>query len=211
LAIYDLKIQAEGQKNLIVQLASIVEPLELSELFPQPQPLEVELGCGDASFLVAYARQHPESNFIGIERLLGRMRKLDRKGRRAGLVNLRGVRIESSYFLEYLLPRHSIVALHIYFPDPWPKTKHHKHRLVNERFPTIASAALAPGGAVYLRTDDEDYFQQMTEVFGANQEFQQIETPSGLAELLTDFEREFEVRGIKTFRAAYRSKFQRPA
>ncbi len=107
LTIDDLKTQAEILNNLVVQLRSIVEPLRLAELFPKPQPLEVELGCGDASFLVEYARQHPERNFIGVERLLGRIAKLDRKGRRAGLTNLRGVRIESSYFLQYLLPPRS--------------------------------------------------------------------------------------------------------
>jgi tRNA (guanine-N7-)-methyltransferase len=191
---------------LVYNLPSILERLDLEKLFSHARPLEVELGCGDASFLVEYARRHPERNFIGVERLLGRLRKLDRKGRRAGLTNLRGVHIESSYFLEYLLPAHSVSALHIYFPDPWPKKKHHKHRLINERFPAIARAALTRGGVVYLRTDDEDYFQQMTEVFGANQEFQQIETPTKLAELLTDFEREFQTGGIKTLRAAYQSK-----
>lgn len=107
--------------NLVVQLRTILEPLDLAELFPQPQPLEVELGCGDASFLVEYARRNPLINFIGVERLLGRMQKLDRKGRRIGLLNARGVRIESAYFLQYLLPPHSARALHIYFPDPWPK------------------------------------------------------------------------------------------
>jgi len=111
--------------DLIYGLPSIVERMDLTRLFPIPQPLEVELGCGDASFLVEQARRHPEKNFIGVERLLGRLRKLDRKGRRAGLANLRGVRIESSYFLEYLLPPHSVSVLHIYFPDPWPKKKHH--------------------------------------------------------------------------------------
>ena len=89
-----MKTQAESQKNLVVQLRSIVEPLALAELFSKPQPLEVELGCGDASFLVEFARRNPERNFIGVERLLGRIQKLDRKGRRAGLANLRGVRIE---------------------------------------------------------------------------------------------------------------------
>ena len=106
--ISDLKSQDSTPEDLVVQLHSILEPLNPSELFPQPQPLEVELGCGDASFLVEYARRHTERNFIGVERLLGRLVKLDRKGRRAGLTNLRGVRIESSYFLEYLLPRHSV-------------------------------------------------------------------------------------------------------
>jgi len=191
------------QKNLLVQLSSIVERLNLAELFPKPQPLEVELGCGDASFLVEYARRNPEKNFIGVERLLGRIQKLDRKGRRAGLTNLCGVRIESSYFLQYLLPPRSAAALHVYFPDPWPKQKHRRHRLVGENFPALARAALAPGGRIYLRTDDADYFQQMTEVFGASGEFQEIETPMELAALPTDFEREFNARGIKTLRAAY--------
>jgi len=193
--------------NLIYDLPSIIERINPAALFPEVQPLEVELGCGDASFLVEYAQRHPERNFIGVERLLGRLRKLDRKGRRAGLTNLRGVRIESSYFLEYLLPSHSVSALHIYFPDPWPKKKHRKHRLLNERFPAIARTVLATGGMIYLRTDDGDYFQQITTVFGANREFQQIETPAKLAELWTDFERDFQAHGIKTLRAAYRSKF----
>jgi tRNA (guanine-N7-)-methyltransferase len=190
--------------NLVYDLPSIVERIDLTALFPKTQPLEVEPGCGDASFLIEYARQHPDRNFIGVERLLGRIRKLDRKGRRAGLTNLRGARIESAYFLQYLLPPRSASALHIYFPDPWPKKKHHKHRLVNEHFPEIVRAALAPGGVVFFRTDNEDYFAQITEVFGASKKFQWVETPAELAELLTDFEREFLARGIQTLRAAYR-------
>jgi tRNA (guanine-N7-)-methyltransferase len=163
----------------------------------------VELGCGDASFLVEYARRNPGTNFIGVERLLGRISKLDKKGRRAALTNLRGVRIESSYFLQFLLPQSSISALHVYFPDPWPKKRHHKNRLINETFSALARAALAPGGKIYLRTDDADYFSQMTEVFGADKKFEKIVTPVELAELLTDFERDFNARGIKTLRAAY--------
>ena len=190
--------------NLVVQLASIVEPLAPAKLFPQPQPLEVELGCGDASFLVEYARRNLAKNFLGVERLLGRIQKLHRKGDRLALTNLRGVRIESAYFLQYLLPPHAAAALHIYFPDPWPKKKHRKHRLINEGFPALARQALAPGGAVFLRTDDADYFQQMTEVFGAAKEFEKTETPAALAEITTVFERCFNAQGIPTLRAAYK-------
>ena len=190
--------------SLLVELDSIVERLVLGQLFPKSQPLEVELGCGDASFLVEYARRNPGRNFIGVERLLGRIQKLDRKGRRAGLANLRGVRIESSYFLRYLLPPHSATVLHVYFPDPWPKKKHRRHRLISEGFPALARAALTPGGAVYLRTDDADYFAQMTEVFAADKEFSKIETPDELSEVLTDFERDFNARGIPTLRAVYK-------
>jgi len=201
-----LKINADNQENLIVQLRSIVQRFVLAEIFQKPQPLEVELGCGDGSFLVEYARRNPAMNFIGVERLLGRIQKLDRKGRRAGLSNLRGVRIESSYFLQHLLPPLSAAALHIYFPDPWPKKKHRKHRLVVGNFPALAGAALASGGVVYFRTDDADYFTQMIEVFTASGEFQEVETPAELAKLPTDFEREFVARGVQTLRAAYQKQ-----
>lgn len=190
-------------KPLLYVLPSILERLDLTKLFSQPQPLHVELGCGDASFLAEYARQHPAWNFIGVERLMGRVRKVERKGQRLGLTNVCGVRIESSYFLEYLLPPHSAQAIHIYFPDPWPKKKHRKFRLINERFPSLAWQALEPRGIVYLRTDDEDYFQQMIEVFAADPRFKSVETPAELAAVVTDFERDFNAQGLATRRAAY--------
>ena len=191
--------------SLLYTIPSIVKRFDLSDLFQKSQPLEIELGSGDGSFLVDYARRHPERNFIGVERLLGRIRKMDRKGRKSALTNLRGVRIESSYFLEYLLPSNSAVALHVYFPDPWPKRKHRRHRLINQGFPALAYGSLAPGGMVYLRTDDEDYFLQMTEVFASSPHFQPLATPQELFELRTDFERDFESRGLKTLRAAYQA------
>lgn len=192
--------------NLVYELPSIVKRLDLAKLFPKGQPLEVELGCGDASFAAEYAKRHPEKNFIGVERLLGRIRKLDKKGRRFGLTNLRGVRIESAYFLEWLLPSHAASAIHVYFPDPWPKLKHRKHRLINERFPELAHAALLPGGWVFLRTDDADYFEQMQAMFGNSPKFCAVETPADLAGLLTDFEMEFNAKGIPTRRAAYEAR-----
>jgi tRNA (guanine-N7-)-methyltransferase len=201
-----LKAPLDTAGNLIVQLETILEPLPLAGLFPQVQPLEVELGCGDASFLAEYARRNPGVNFIGVERLLGRIQKLDRKSRRLGLTNARGVRIESSYFLQYLLPPQTARAVHIYFPDPWPKKKHRRHRLINQEFTKLAQGALLPRGIVYLRTDDTDYFEQMTEVFGAAAAFAPVETPATLSEIVTDFERDFNAQGIPTLRAAYQLK-----
>jgi tRNA (guanine-N7-)-methyltransferase len=192
--------------SLICALPSILERIQPGLLFPADLPLEVELGSGDGSFLVNYAAQHPETNFIGVERLLGRLRKIDRKGRRAGLANLRCARIEASYFLEFLAPAGLVRAVHVYFPDPWPKRKHRKHRLINARFPPIARQALAPGGRVYLRTDDADYFAQMREVFRAAEGFAETPTPEPLAMVVTDFERGFNQKGVATLRAAYEMK-----
>ncbi|HTD85068.1 MAG TPA: tRNA (guanosine(46)-N7)-methyltransferase TrmB, partial [Candidatus Binatia bacterium] len=137
-----------------------------------------------------------------VERLLGRIRKVERKAKRAGLTNVSLMRIEAYYFLEYLLPRQSLVALHVYFPDPWPKRKHRKNRLLNEAFAETCTRVLAPGGTVYLRTDDADYFQQMQSVF---KHFKPAPTPPALAAILTDFERQFHTRGVPTLAAAYKS------
>lgn len=194
------------EQTRILALDSIVDRLDLAALFPRSQPLEVELGSGDGSFLIQYAAAHPDANFLGVERLLGRIRKIDRKSHRAGLENIRLIRLEAAYVLEFLLPKHSAQAIHVYFPDPWPKRKHRKNRLINERFVELARKALQPGGTVYLRTDDADYFAQMTSVFGASPWFAEIETPSSLSDLQTDFERDFLARGISTRRSAWRLK-----
>ena len=189
--------------SLIYQPQSIVERMVPAQLFPKDQPLEVELGSGDGSFLAQWAKLRPETNFLGVERLLGRLRKLDRKGQRAGLSNLRCVRLEASYLMEYLLPPASVRALHVYFPDPWPKRKHRKNRLINTSFTEITARVLAPGGIVFLRTDDLDYFAQMTSVFGVNARFHAVETPVELLATVTDFERNFQARGVPTQRVAY--------
>ena len=200
------KADSTGKVDLlapIYELPSILERLDMAQLFPRKGPLEVELGSGDGSFLVAYAKQNPEHNFLGVERLLGRIRKTARKSVRAGLTNLRGIRIESSYLLEFLLPRNSVSALHIYFPDPWPKRKHQRHRLINERFPGLASQALVPRGRIYIRTDHLEYYTQILEVFRLGSLYRPVDTPLNSQEIFTDFERGFHARGIATLRAAY--------
>lgn len=195
--------QTTGQA-IIVRPASYVERLNVEALFPRQQPLEVELGAGDGSFFAQWAALNLDTNFLGVERLLGRLRKIERKSRRLGLMNVRALRLEAAYFAKFLLPRNSISAFHIYFPDPWPKRKHRGNRLINEAFSEVLRAALVVGGIVYLRTDDSDYFAQMTYVFGANKNFEPAPTLQRLAAVLTDFERTFNGQGIQTNRAAYR-------
>ena len=185
---------------MIYRPASYIERLSLSGLFPTPQPLEVELGAGDGSFLTAWAKANPQHNFLAVERLLGRIRKVERKATRARLTNVRLMRIEAWYFLEYLLPRQSVTALHIYFPDPWPKRKHRKNRLINQAFAETCMRALAPGGTIYLRTDDRDYFSHMQSVFKG---FPAVAAPEELVKTLTDFERTFHHQGVSTLAAAY--------
>ena len=192
-------------ETLLHPITSAVEKIDLAGLFPVEQPLELELGCGDGSFTLQYALANPGRNIVALERLLGRITKLDRKGHRAGLKNLRLLRAEAAYVLEYLLPPGLLDVLHVYFPDPWPKKRHHKNRLISEPFPPLAKRLVREGGIVYLRTDNIEYFEQMLEVFGDANGFKAVETPESLKALVTNFEQEFNSQGIPTNYAAYRS------
>ena len=190
--------------SLLHEFESVTEPLRLEELFPVTHPAELEIGCGDGGLLLEWATRHPKKNFIGVERLLGRIRKLDKKGRRAELTNLHLLRFEARYLLQYLLPDHAFDAVHIYFPDPWPKDKHRRHRLIGEHFPELARRILLPNGIVHLRTDDPAYFEQMQESFSPAKYFSVTETPVELANVTTEFERQWNEEGKPTLRVSYR-------
>lgn len=191
-------IQWREVPTVVHRIASATETIAITELFPAPQPLELEIGCGDGSFLTKYATEHPEINFIGVERLLGRLKKLDRFARRNRMTNLSLMRIEAAYLLRYLLPAGLFDAIHVYFPDPWPKKKHERNRLVVDEFTLRCRELLTPKGLVHLRTDDVDYFTQMEEVFGRSDSFTKVDTPDELKGFTTDFEREFNAEGIPT-------------
>jgi len=161
-----------------VELHSIVETARLGGTFYQTAAAGGRTGCGDASFLVEYARRHPDRNFIGVERLLGRIRKLDRKGQRAGLANLRGVQIESSYFLQIHVAAGLGLRVCTFI---FPILGRRKGTIKTGSSTNHSATGLAPRSLRAARficeTDDEDYFAQMTGVFGASREFQRIETP----------------------------------
>lgn len=198
-----MTVPAATPPSIIFRPTSILEYFDFGTLFPKPQPVHLEIGSGDGSFLVQYAKAHPGLNFLGIERLLGRLRKIEKKSLRLGLTNVRGTRLEASYLVRYLMPPRSLSAVHIYFPDPWPKRRHWKNRLITTEFTVQLERALLPEAVVYLRTDNVPYFEQMLESFAANPRFKAVESPSELKSFITDFEREFHKRGVQTNHAAY--------
>jgi tRNA (guanine-N7-)-methyltransferase len=196
---------SDASPTRVYSIPSILQRLSFEDIFGNSRPVELELGSGDGTFIADWAAANPARNFVAVERLLGRLRKIDRKAKRGSIDNLRILRIEASYLMEYLLLEASVSAMHVYFPDPWPKRRHWRRRLITARFAEQTQRALTAGGVIYLRTDDRDYFAQMRTVFGAQRSFAEIETPTELASVLTDFERGFLERGIETKRAAYRS------
>ena len=133
-------------------------------MYGRVAPLEVDLGCGDGSFLAAIAEKNPERDFLGIERLAGRVRSACRRIERARLGNARVLRLEISYVVERLLPPNSVIAFHLMFPDPWPKRRHASRRLVSESFLASMHRALGAEGRVRMSTDDFAYFRQIAQL-----------------------------------------------
>lgn len=142
----------------------IARPLNFAELFGNDHPVEMEIGMGKGTFITEQARARPETNFFGIEWARWFWRYASDRLRRNGCLNARTVRAEAKFFLTEFVPDASIAVLHIYFPDPWPKKRHHKRRLIQESFMPLVHRILTPGGRLQVVTDHADYFEQIEPV-----------------------------------------------
>jgi tRNA (guanine-N7-)-methyltransferase len=165
------------------------------------RPLEVDLGCGDGSFLMAMGRQFPERDFLGVERLLGRVKKVCRKAWRQQLENVRVLRLESRYTVEWLLPAGAVSRLHLLCPDPWPKVRHHRRRLVQPEFLAAVRQSLAPGGEFLFMTDHEEYFRWAEERVAAFPGMERLEwEEDSFFYPKTDFQQLWESHGKTMWR-----------
>lgn len=163
-------------------------PTDVNLIFEKEQPVEIDLGCGKGRFLLARAAANPHINFFGIDRMLRRIRKIDNKARRAGLRNVRLMRVEGYYAVSYLIPPASIQTYYILFPDPWPKKRHHENRLFNPRFVDALHRTLKPGGIVHLATDHQPYFEEIAAIMREDPRFTEAEPFVPAPEERTDFE-----------------------
>ncbi|HEV3098934.1 MAG TPA: tRNA (guanosine(46)-N7)-methyltransferase TrmB [Candidatus Udaeobacter sp.] len=143
--------------------------MDLDKIFGRKAPLHVDLGCGDGSFLCALAQRMPDKNFFGIERLLNRVRTSARKA--ATLDNVRLLRMESFYAVRYLLPVESVERFYLLFPDPWPKRRHHRRRIVTPDFLGSIDGTLEKNGSIYIATDDVGYFGKIKEIAESDPRF----------------------------------------
>lgn len=138
--------------------------LSRADLFVDEGPIELDLGCGDGSFLARMAEQFPERNFLGVERLLGRVRKVSRKSVKSDLKNVRVLRLDSNYAIEWLLPKGFASRIHFLCPDPWPKKKHAARRqMCRISFLSALHDLLEPDGELLFVTDSEPYFAESVE------------------------------------------------
>ncbi len=182
--------------------ATILEPLSFADLFVRDAPVEIDIGCGDGTFLAALATQNSARNFLGIERLAGRVRSVCRKAARLQLANLRVLRIDAAYALKELIPAGSVFAIHLLFPDPWPKRRHHRRRTVTPDFLAAIHRALANDGRLHLATDHEDYFYSIRRLVSDSALFERSHEAMEFPR--SRFEQNFAANGAPIYRLVLR-------
>ncbi len=173
------------------------ERLDAASLFSDNNPIELDIGCGDGSFLIRMGEQFPDRNFIGVERLLGRVRKVSRKSVRTGLSNVRILRIDTKFGVKRLLPLAGASRIHFLCPDPWPKKKHASRRQMCQlEFLRDLHSLLLPKGELLFKTDSPEYFEEALEVQTSCDFFSEEEWPEDAFPYpQTDFEEQWLAEG----------------
>ncbi|HSH38521.1 MAG TPA: tRNA (guanosine(46)-N7)-methyltransferase TrmB [Chthoniobacterales bacterium] len=181
------------------------QPLDLRQLFPTIAPLELDLGCGDGSFITSLAAEHPERNYIGVERLRGRVASACRKAAARQLSNVRILRVDIAHAAARLIPEGCVEVCHIMFPDPWPKRRHHVRRTVTVDLLRAISRLLVAGGVLRLTTDDAPYFTHMQAVTAAVPELVPVSGDGATALSRSTFENRFVQSGTPIHRLVLRN------
>ncbi len=156
-------------------------PLDLAAAFGRDAPTILEIGFGMGETSARIAAGMPDTNFLGVEVHapgVGALLKLIAEQR---LANLKLIQHDAVEVVKEMIPPDSLAATHIFFPDPWPKARHHKRRLIQGAFAALLASRLAPGGVLHCATDWEHYAQQMLEVLGAEPQLQNSVQSGGYA------------------------------
>lgn len=183
-------------------------PLDLDQVFGRSAPQVLEIGCGMGETTVAIAAAHPGTDYIGIEVHTPGVGSLLKQIDAAGLSNLRVIQHDAVAVLRQMIPPDSLDGIHIFFPDPWPKKRHHKRRLIQPPFAALAASRLRPEGYLHAATDWHEYAEQILAVLDAEPLL--ANTAKGYAERPAHRpQTKFETRGLKLGHGVWDIVFRR--
>ena len=196
--------------GVLLAEALAVGAMDLPSLFGSARPVELEVGSGKGTFLLARAAARPEVNFLGLEWARAYCHYAADRVRRAGLANVRMLRAEAAHVFRVCLAPASLLRVHVYFPDPWPKRRHQRRRLIQPPFLADVRRALLPGGQIIIVTDHLDYFRQIRRVLDHTAGLAPVPMPR-MADrdgewVGTNFERKYIALG-RAFYAAARMRY----
>ena len=142
------------------------EPLDFDRVFGRRAPRVLEIGCGMGETTAAIAQAHPDVDYVGVEVHGPGIGALLRRIEASALANLRLIQHDAVDVVATMIPPASLAGIHVFFPDPWPKKRHHKRRLLKPPFVETLAQRLAPGGYLHVATDWEDYAQEILATLG---------------------------------------------
>jgi tRNA (guanine-N7-)-methyltransferase len=187
----------QSSRDLIVEpigvdVETLPHPIVWTDLFGNANSVELEIGMGKGTFLTDQAKARPDTNFFGLEYARWFWRYASDRLRRNNCTNVHTARAEAGYFVKEFVADQSIQVVHIYFPDPWPKKRHHKRRLVQAAFLDQLWRILKPGGRLQIVTDHAEYFEHIQPVLRASK---LKEASYSAGEVGTNFERKYRREG----------------
>lgn len=200
--------------DLILYSGALDGPLDFARVFGREgapaRPVELEVGCGKGKFLMAAATKWPERDFLAIEYVAALVRKVRDKTVRAGLSNVRILNADATDAFERLLPPASLSRVHLYFPDPWPKRRHAKHRFIADPMADRLARVLAPGGELLLATDHDPYFREAVARLACHPAFVRT-LPDPFRDIPRGgFDAIFEAAGVPAFRGIWERVIDAP-
>jgi len=177
--------------------------VDIRQWFARPEsPLDIEIGCGKGTFLLQQATVDPSTNYLGIEWAREFWLYTSDRCRRQGVKNVRTLNTDASEFIHWRVPDESVRVIHLYFSDPWPKTRHHRRRVVQDRFLRDCHRVLARNGEVRIVTDHEEYWVWMEKHFAlvegtlfSREDFARAESAAEGEIVGTNFERKYRREG----------------
>ncbi len=192
-------------EDVELDLESVAEQLSWLSIFGNEQAVEVDIGCGKGRYVIEAAKAAPDVNFLGVE-LAGKPFHLAREriAKRA-LRNVRVARTDARSFVAERVPERSVATYHILFPDPWPKKRHHKRRVVTPGFVCDLARTLRDGGVLELASDIVDYFDELAFIVESTRRFRLVEESSydSTSDLLTNFAAKYIDQGRNLYRARF--------
>jgi tRNA (guanine-N7-)-methyltransferase len=162
-------------EDIMVEPPADGEVVDPMVWFDSPGPFELEIGCGKGGFLLSRGRAHPEIRLLGIEWANKYYKYAADRMARWKLENVRVMRTDAKIFVMHHLPAACIDVLHIYHPDPWPKKRHHKRRLIQPPFVEAAIRSMKAGARLLIQTDHPEYFEQIRAVLAGHEALHEID------------------------------------
>jgi tRNA (guanine-N7-)-methyltransferase len=207
-----MPIKLVSESPLRLDAVTAVDGVDWRQVFGREGRVEIEIGIGKGRFLLAVAQARPDVLHLGVEWSNEYLRIAETRAERLGLENVRFVRVDANDLVRRAIADASVSVYYVFYPDPWPKKRHHKRRFLQQVNADAMAKTLVPGGWLHVATDHDDYWAAAEPMLDAHPTFERQEAfggpefPLPVDGPLTNFEAKYEVEGRSRHRGSWRRR-----